>query len=199
MISTRLKNALAEKISTFCKHCVGDKLPFGQVQLPGYGAVAPGSCLVVGLCCARLSLSLSLARSDLPPCIVSIGKQQQLLFVCKSLYSIYQMPVCLRAGLQRLKSAYYFTRTLAATHAFPHKGCSEHSKRAAREYFSGRALQTQLDSASANRYFAELSCQPTGHQLMFSVQIAGMPRSAGIISLWTNKCCVCFYGKAANN
>lgn len=65
MISTRLKKALAEKISTFCKHCVGDKLPFGQVQLPGYEAVAPGSCLVVGLCCARLSLSCSLRSAPL--------------------------------------------------------------------------------------------------------------------------------------
>lgn len=158
MILTRLKNALAEKISTFCKHCVGDKLPFGQVQLPGYGAVAPGSCLVVGLCCALLSLSCSLARSDLPPCIVSIGKQQQLLFVCKSLYSIYQMPVCLRAGLQRLESAYYVTLRRICTP----RGARQNGQPG--NISAGGALQTQLDSAFANRYFAELSCQPTGHQ-----------------------------------
>jgi len=194
MISTRLKKALAEKISTFCKHCVGDKLPFGQVQLPGYGAVAPGSCLVVGLCCALLSLSCSLRSAPL---------------YCQH-WKAAAATFCVQVPILNLSNASVFARGVATSrkcilryghythfHTRGAAASTQANERPAREYFSRRALQTQLDSASANRYFAELSCQPTGHQLMCAVQMTGMPWSAGHTRGKINA--VFFYCEAAKN
>jgi hypothetical protein len=143
MISTRLKNALAEKISTFCKHCVGDKLPFGQVQLPGYGAVAPGSCLVVGLCCARLSLSLSLSLllAQICPLVLSALESSSSYFLCASPYTQFIKCQCVCVRGCNVSKVHTTLRTL---HAFPHKGCSsEHSKTASQGIFQqARATNT---------------------------------------------------------